>query len=166
MKKPLKIKLVAAALGMQIFSLVLFLGEIIIDTFGTQIIHISWEVHEAIEIIAVLGLLVGFALGLALVRNLMSRNTVVEKQLRIAAGEFHTLLNEQFAQWGLSPSEIDVAYFAIKGMSNLEISGLRGTSEGTIKAQLNAVYKKAGLESRTQLLGHFIEELIAKEAES
>ena len=166
MKKPLKVKLVTAALAMQIFALVLFLGEIIMDSVGTQLFHISWEVHEAIEITAVVGLIIGLVLGLSLVRNLMSRNAVVENQLRIAAGEFHTLLNEQFAEWGLSPSEIDVAYFAIKGMTNHEISGLRGTSEGTVKAQLNAVYKKAGLESRTQLLGLFIEELIAKEAES
>ena len=50
-------------------------------------------------------------------------------------------------------------------MSNNEIAELRGTSDGTVKAQLNAVYKKAGLESRTQLLGYFIEELMAKEAE-
>jgi DNA-binding NarL/FixJ family response regulator len=166
MKKPPKIKLVATALILQIFSLALFLGEVILDSFGSQIIYISWEVHEAIEITAVAGLFIGFLLGLMLVQNLLTRNKKVEGQLRVASGDFHALLKEHFAQWGLSPSETDVSYFAIKGLSNIEIATLRGTSDGTVKAQLNAVYRKAGLESRTQLLGYFIEELMAKEAET
>ena len=58
-----------------------------------------------------------------------------------------------------------MAYFAIKGMSNAEISALRETSDGTVKAQMNAVYKKAGVVSRTQLLGYFIEELMADNPE-
>ncbi len=166
MKKPIKIWIIRAALVVQVFSLILFVGEIYIDTFGKGLIYISWQVHEAIEITAIVGLLTGFALGVTLVRNLLVRNTKVEGQLRVASGEFHTLLKEHFVQWGLSPSETDVAYFAIKGMSNNEIAELRGTSDGTVKAQLNAVYRKAGLESRTQLLGYFIEELMAKEAEA
>ena len=166
MQKPIKLWLIRAALALQVFSLVLFAGEIYVDSFGKGLIYISWTVHEAIEITAVAGLVVGFILGLMLVRNLLARNTRVEGQLRVASGEFHTLLKEHFAQWGLSPSETDVAYFAIKGMSNGEIAKLRGTPDGTVKAQLNAVYKKAGLESRTQLLGYFIEELMAKEAET
>jgi len=165
MQKPIKLWLIRAALVMQVFSLVLFAGEIYVDSFGKGLIYISWEVHEAIEVTAVVGLVIGFVLGLMLVRNLLARNSKVEGQLRVASGEFHTLLKEHFVQWGLSPSETDVAYFAIKGMSNNEIAELRGTSDGTVKAQLNAVYKKAGLESRTQLLGYFIEELMAKEAE-
>jgi len=164
MKKPSKIMLIRGALVLQVFSLLLFAGEIFVDSFGKGLIYISWEVHEAIEITAVIGLFTGFVLGLMLVRNLLARNTRVEGQLRVASGEFHALLKEHFAQWGLSPSETDVAYFAIKGLSNIEIAGLRGTSDGTVKAQLNAVYKKAGLESRAQLLGYFIEELMAKEA--
>ncbi len=166
MSKPKKLFLIRAALVLQVFSLILFAGEIYIDSFGQGLIYISWEVHEAIEITAVAGLLIGFVLGLMLVRNLLARNTKVEGQLRVASGEFHALLKEHFSQWGLSPSETDVAYFAIKGLSNLEIAELRGTSDGTVKAQLNAVYKKAALESRTQLLGYFIEELMAKETET
>jgi len=163
MKSPIKLWFIRAALVVQVFSLILFVGEVYIDSFGKGLIYISWQVHEAIEITAMVGLIVGFILGVMLVRSLLARNRKVEGQLRVASGEFHTLLNEHFKQWGLSPSETDVAYFAIKGMSNNEISELRGTSDGTVKAQLNAVYRKAGLESRTQLLGYFIEELMVQE---
>ncbi|MFN3578474.1 MAG: helix-turn-helix transcriptional regulator, partial [Tabrizicola sp.] len=54
----------------------------------------------------------------------------------------------------------DVALFAIKGMSTAEIAQLRSTSEGTVKAQTNAIYRKAGVTGRPQLLSLFIEDLM------
>ena len=70
------------------------------------------------------------------------------------------LLEERFSEWALSPAERDVALFAIKGMSTAEIGVLRKTSEGTVKAQTNAIYRKAGVTGRPQLLSVFIEDLM------
>lgn len=69
------------------------------------------------------------------------------------------LTEQRFADWRLSPAERDVALFSIKGMSVAEIAALRGTSEGTVKAQAAAVYRKAGVGNRHQLLSLFIEDL-------
>ncbi|MCF6304208.1 MAG: helix-turn-helix transcriptional regulator [Rhodobacteraceae bacterium] len=159
-----KTTIVKLALALQVLSLVAFISQIILDSIGKTPIHVPWEFHEAIEVAAVMGLSIGLIFGIAFVRVLINRNRKVEGQLRVASGEFHNLLKEHFAQWSLSNSEKDVAFFAVKGLSNAEIAELRGTGEGTVKAQLNAVYKKSGLESRTQLLGYFIEELMAIEA--
>ena len=74
------------------------------------------------------------------------------------------VLAERFDEWGLTKAEKDVALFAIKGMSTAEIAGLRATSEGTIKAQTNAIYRKAGVTGRPQLLSLFIEDLMRDEA--
>ena len=46
---------------------------------------------------------------------------------------------EQLAM--LSPAERDVALFQIKGLSVAEIAALRGTSEGTVKAQAAAIVR-------------------------
>ena len=54
----------------------------------------------------------------------------------------------------------DVALFAIKGLSTQEIASLRNTAEGTVKAQTNAIYRKAGVSGRPQLLSLFIEDLM------
>lgn len=70
------------------------------------------------------------------------------------------LLAERFAEWGLTRAERDVALFAIKGLSTAEIAGLRQTSEGTVKAQTAAIYRKAGVTGRPQLLSLFIEDLM------
>lgn len=52
-------------------------------------------------------------------------------------------MHERFADWGLTPAERDVALFAIKGLSLAGIASLRKTSGGTVKAQTNAIYRKA-----------------------
>jgi DNA-binding NarL/FixJ family response regulator len=60
----------------------------------------------------------------------------------------------------VSLRERDVALFAIKGMTTAEIAQWRDTSEGTVKAQTNAIYRKAGVTGRPQLLSLFIEDLM------
>jgi DNA-binding NarL/FixJ family response regulator len=45
-------------------------------------------------------------------------------------------------------------------MSIAEIATLRNTSEGTVKAQTNAIYRKAGVSGRPQLLSVFIDDLL------
>jgi DNA-binding CsgD family transcriptional regulator len=85
----------------------------------------------------------------------------IDWQFRAASGAFAELLDENFDQWALTPAERDVAWFAIKGMSTQEIAALRSTSEGTVKAQSNAIYRKAGVSGRYQLLGLFVDELMA-----
>jgi DNA-binding CsgD family transcriptional regulator len=88
------------------------------------------------------------------------RHQAAEAKLRLASGAFMEVLEDRFTEWGLTPAERDVALFAIKGLSTAEIAALRSTSEGTVKAQTNAIYRKAGVSGRPQLLSLFIEELI------
>ncbi len=122
---------------------------------------ISWRAHEMIELGAALGLLLGVVFGWIILRRTMARNSVVEDQLRLASGAFVEVMEERFSRWALSPAERDVALFAIKGMSTQEIATLRGVSEGTIKAQTNAIYRKSGVSGRMQLLSLFIDDLMA-----
>ena len=52
-----------------------------------------------------------------------------------------------------------MAWFTIKGLPIAEIARLRQTSEGTVKAQSNAIYRKAGVNGRAQLVSLCIEDL-------
>jgi hypothetical protein len=46
-------------------------------------------------------------------------------------GRLHAdLLQERFAEWALTPSEKDVALFAIKGLSTAEIAAMRSDQRG------------------------------------
>lgn len=151
---------VAAIFLVQMICAVFFVSDILSSIFGLRATPPSWQTRELIEIGAALGLILGLLLGAyALLRSMRDRNAA-EERLRRASGAFMDLLQERFAEWSLTPAERDVALFAIKGMSTAEIATLRATSEGTVKAQTNAIYRKAGVTGRPQLLSLFIDDLM------
>lgn len=137
-----------------------FVSDILSSFIGFQTTPISWEMRELLEIGAAVGLILGVVLGGLMLRRALRDRHRAEEQLRRASGAFMDLLQERFSEWGLTPSERDVALFAIKGLSTAEIASLRATSEGTVKAQTNAIYRKAGVSGRSQLLSLFIEDLM------
>ncbi len=92
--------------------------------------------------------------------RLLRQNAHLERQVSLATGAFHEIVEAQFTAWGLTGSERDVAMFTLKGMTIPEIAALRGSAEGTVKSHLNAIYRKAGVSGRGALLGLFIEELM------
>jgi DNA-binding CsgD family transcriptional regulator len=118
--------------------------------------------HKALEALAVLALIAGLWLTAREIGRLRRRQRRIEAQLRVASGAFLELLEEHFESWGLTPAERDVAMLAIKGLSIAEIAAMRQTREGTVKAQCNAIYGKAGVSGRQQLLSLFIEELMGE----
>ena len=61
---------------------------------------------------------------------------------------------------GVSEAEKDIALFTIKGMTISEIAEIRRTKQSTIKTQSSAIYRKAGVASRSQLVSLLIEELL------
>ena len=151
---------VAALFLAQALCAILFVSDVFSSIVGFESAALSWEMREILEIAAAFGLITGAVLGgLAMRRVVRDRNTAQER-LRRASGAFLDLLEERFAEWSLTPAERDVALFAIKGMSTAEISVLRTTSEGTVKAQTNAIYRKAGVSGRSQLLSLFIDDLM------
>ena len=149
---------VVIAVIVQLICTFFFVGQILSSLFGFA--PISWNLYEFVEISAALGLLLGVFMGFSILRRTLVRNNEVEGQLRIAAGAFMEVVNENFTAWGLTPAERDVALFAIKGLSTQEMAALRNVSEGTIKAQSNAIYRKAGVNGRSQLLSLFIDALL------
>ncbi len=139
---------------------IFFVSDILMTVIGLRASPISWQTRELLELGAALGLLLGVVLGWAALRRTHRQRVVAEAKLRAASGAFMEMLEERFTEWRLTPAERDVALFAIKGMSTAEIAGLRETSEGTVKAQTNSIYRKAGVSGRPQLLSLFIEDLM------
>jgi len=154
---------VAALFLAQALCAILFVSDVFSAVFGLESAALSWEMREILEIAAALGLIIGAVLGGFAMRRVVRDRNAAQERLRRASGAFLDLLEERFAEWGLTPAERDVALFAIKGMSTAEISVLRATSEGTVKAQTNAIYRKAGVTGRSQLLSLFIDDLMRDE---
>ncbi|UWQ20869.1 hypothetical protein [Jannaschia sp. W003] len=151
---------IAALLVLQALCAAFFLFDVVTSIFGLLDRPLDWQLRELIEIGAAVGLVLGTALGALALRRSEERRRHVEDRLRVASGAFAELLEARFAEWGLTPAERDVALFSIKGLGPAEIAAIRGTSGGTVKAQSAAVYRKAGVSGRGQLLSHFVEELM------
>ena len=147
-------------LAVQVLCTLFFVADILSSRLNLVPGPLSWELREILEIAAAVGLVSGLGMGIVLFRRTLRERNQAQERLRRASGAFLELLEERFAEWGLTPAERDVALFAIKGMSTAEIAVLRTTSEGTVKAQTNAIYRKAGVTGRPQLLSLFIDDLM------
>ena len=152
--------IVIAIVLVQAFCALFFVSDILLTIIGLRASPISWQTREMLEIGAGLGLILGVAMGWLAFRQSWNRSRRAEEKLRLASGAFRDLIDERFAGWGLTPAERDVALFSLKGFSTAEIAELRKTSEGTVKAQTAAIYRKAGVSGRPQLLALFIEDLM------
>lgn len=147
-----------AILAVQVVCAAFFVGNILSSIIGFA--PVGWQISEFIELGAALGLILGIAAGAIALSRTRALNARMTQRLRLASGAFHDILEERFVEWGLTPAEREVALFAIKGLSTQDIAGLRQTSDGTVKAQTNAIYRKAGVTGRPQLLSLFIDELM------
>jgi DNA-binding CsgD family transcriptional regulator len=156
-----KVWVVLIPLGvLQLASGLFLLWDILGAVFGLASSPIAWVYYELAQIGAVIGLILGMVVSATLMVRSLRRQRAAEESLRLASGAFMDVLEERFADWELTPAEKDVALFSIKGLSTADIAGLRSTSEGTVKAQTNAIYRKAGVSGRPQLLSLFIDELM------
>ncbi len=146
-------------LGLQTICALFFVADIGADLFA-PVEFLGGVLHLGIELMAVITLVVSIVIASWAIRRVLIHQRRMEANLRAASGAFLDLLEEYFESWSLTPSEQDVALLAIKGFSIAEIARLRQTKEGTVKAQCNAIYGKAGVSGRPQLLSLFIEELL------
>ena len=158
------VALVAGLLAVQVTCTLFFVWDILSSILGLGGPPVRWETREMIEIGAAVGLILGVGIGTALLYRTIRRSRETERKLRNVSIAFRDLMDERFADWGLTPAERDVALFAIKGLSTADIARMRQTSEGTVKAQTAAIYRKAGVTGRPQLLSLFIDDLMTGDA--
>ena len=150
-------------LALFLFQLVcaaVFLLDMLSSLFDVRTTPISWSAREMLELGAACGLLGGLGLAAWLLADAVRSRHLAEDRLARVSGDFGALLQQRFTEWGLTTAERDVALFVIKGFTTAEIAGLRKTSEGTVKAQTAAIYRKAEVVGRSQLLSLFIDELL------
>ncbi|MBT8414773.1 MAG: helix-turn-helix transcriptional regulator [Boseongicola sp.] len=149
-----------AVLCVQVVCAAFFVVQIFASVFALPLPPLSWTFIELIEIGAAIGLVTGVGVSILALRQARAQAAKAEAALKRAQSAFRDVLEDLFTEWNLTPAERDVAIFAIKGFSTQEMADLRRVSEGTIKAQTAAIYRKAGVSGRPQLLSLFIDEMV------
>ncbi len=114
------------------------------------------------EALASLALFVGIAFQTVYLVHILRRKASLERSVGMASSALHDVIENHFDEWKLTASERDVAGLMVKGLSISEIAGVRGSAEGTVKAHLNAIYRKANARNRAEVLSHIMDTLIDK----
>lgn len=73
-------------------------------------------------------------------------------------------IEREFDRWGLTSAERSVAHLMLKGLRLKDIARARNTSDRTVRQQAQAIYKKAGIEGRSDLAAYFIEDFLAPQS--
>ncbi|GAA0266152.1 helix-turn-helix transcriptional regulator [Alteraurantiacibacter aestuarii] len=149
-----------AVIGLQAVAAIYF----IFDAVGES----RWSRDGKFGPLFALDLLVGFALlaGIAYAAltftRLQSEARRRDRALSAARGALGQLIQDRFADWGLSRSEAEVALFALKGFSSAEIAEMRGAAGGTVRSQLSQVYAKAEVTGQPMLMSLFLDDLLGE----
>lgn len=148
--------LLAVLLAVQVLCAVFFVGDVFEDIrLGGATPHGLFESAVAVA------LFLGVVLGGYEMRRTIERNRRAEDAATAASGAFATLITARFQEWRLTVAESEVAMLALKGFDVAEMSSIRGTADGTVRAQLTRIYAKAGVTSRPQFVSLFIDDLLA-----
>ncbi len=164
LRRPGPVAAMLLLVAFQALCLAVFAFSTLGPVLGLRSRPIGWQWLELIQIAALLGLAAGLVLGARGFLRSLRNGRAAEAELRRVTATFRDMLARHFADWGLTPAERDVALLAIKGLSLQEIARLRNTSEGTVRAQTAAIYRKAGVSGRPQLLALFIEDMMREDA--
>lgn len=145
-------------IAVQLLCAFIFFSDFITEFsgFGT----LDWHVFK--EALASFALLAGIGFETYHLRNIFRRKAKLERSVGLASSALETIIRDHFDLWKLTHSERDIAALLVKGMSIAEIAGVRGSAEGTVKAHLNAIYRKANVRSRSDLMSTIMDTLVEK----
>ncbi len=124
------------------------------------ILDVTDTTHLFTEVAVMALLVLGFALSRYALRAMQAERDVLRSDLRSLRGEFDAVLQARFALWHLSPAQRDVALLTLRGLRIADIARMRACAEGTVKAHLSAVFRAAGVGTRNELQGLFMEEFL------
>lgn len=145
-----------ALIAVQGFCAAIFITDAISDILFRS--EHDW--HLVVEITASIALIVAIVFETRNLLELLQRKANLERTLKNASIAVHAVIDVKFSEWSFSPSERDVAGLIVKGLSTAEIAKVRGTAEGTVKAQLNSIYRKADARSRSDLMSQILDAMI------
>ncbi len=154
-----------ALITVQVFSAMFFVIDVMADAryLGSEAIvypHLYFEALATLSLVAAIVFEVNYLL------RLLRRKEHLENSLKLASSAIHDVIEAEFDNWQLTPSEQDVATFLVKGLSTSEIAEMRGSAEGTVKAHLNAIYRKSGTRNRAEMLSVLIDTMMGQPAAS
>jgi DNA-binding CsgD family transcriptional regulator len=96
-------------------------------------------------------------------RSLAERQAEQEAWQRRAEAEragFGRAIDAKFSDWGLTPTEREVAFLLLQGHGHKQIAARTGRGERTVRQHAVSVYEKSGIGGRAELAAFFLQDLL------
>ena len=149
---------IALIVVVQAVAATFFLTDALLDiALGVQVMD---AFYHSFELLVAIALVAGVAMGMLILRRLIAEAKQRDRTMALARGALAEIVEQRFAEWGLTEAESEVALFAVKGYGIAEIAHLRNSAMGTVRAQLSRIYVKAGVTSQAMLIGGLIDEFL------
>ena len=116
--------------------------------------------HFITELVVFIGVSVALVLGLRDLHRLRVRLNHEERRNRLFSTVLAESIDERMAEWRVTRSERDVAWFIIKGFRFSEIAKFRGVKESTARLQATSLYAKAGVSGRAEFVAEIFQPLL------
>ncbi|TGN06529.1 helix-turn-helix transcriptional regulator [Leptospira ilyithenensis] len=136
---------------------------------ATLISEYSAYFEIAIGILSLLGAYFVFLESISLRKEILESKQLIETLShtnllsKSNREEFWNGIQKQFLTWKYTETESEIATYLLRGFSNQQIAGIRGTSLRTIEAQIYSVYQKAGTRGKLDFIAYFIFPLLPDE---
>lgn len=137
-----------------------FALDVVIDVMSSAELGTLNRVHLVVESVATVSILISLLLLRDYIRVTRAHETSLKASLDAMKQGLNTMILQKVDSLHLTPAEQEVAILTLKGYSLAETASLRGTSEGTVKVQAHAVYRKANVSSRAELILFCIEDAV------
>lgn len=99
------------------------------------------------------------ALTLDLVQS-HAENVMWRETSRAQMEGVRNAIDAQFDTWRFTPAEKEIASLILKGCSHKQIAEMRRSSDSTVRQHAQSIYRKSGLESRSELAAYFLDAIL------
>jgi len=161
-KKSFEVKSLIVSFVIIAISEAFFLIDVAADFFYVDI-DTTWIDHSSIELISAVTLAFALIVIGYQIKRLLKQHREAQDAVQVAKGELLSVVYAKFDDWQLTTSERDIALLLMKGLTTQEIADVRSTWQGTVKSQSSAIYQKAGIKNRNELVAYFVEDLLDTE---
>ena len=144
------------------FALMIFF---VVDVITDIINNAPRDIHFYSEGFFVIALVYILIFQIKEIRTMEVEIKTSHQELEVLKGGLTREIEKQFNSWQLTPSEKEVAWLILKGISYSDIAKVKDISKRTVDQHSGSIFKKSNSSNRHEFVSGFIEEILTIQSE-
>jgi len=144
------------------FALMIFF---VVDVITDIVNNAPRDIHFYLEGFFVIALVYILIFQIKEIRTMEVEIETSHQELEVLKGGLTREIEKQFNSWQLTPSEKEVAWLILKGISYSDIAKVKDISKRTVDQHSGSIFKKSNSSNRHEFVSGFIEEILTIQSE-